>query len=534
MNRTKKNIKYYIFATILLCASLVHAQTGFYIPKSAKIFFNGDTATIFSNVINYGNLGVGKNAFVNFSGKVWENDPQSMITDESLSGNGVTGTGGWIRFLSDSIRQVLIGGYNAATKSGPLFPHLQIQNKSGIDLNNSSVKIRKEFRFSSGRVYLNDYLLTVGDNDPGIISGYDSLRYYVTNNKPGSGMLIRENIRSSDGRIDFPVGSHDGSYTPAAIQSNSFTGDDYYVNVFDSVKTNRLTGANLLSESVNKTWEIGKRLRPGLDNAEIFLQHLTEDEGSQFKLNRNNAYIAYYNGNSWDTGAPQTTPISGYITTGNTLLGSGVNNRVFSNTIGSPSYFTKLTGQGMAALKTNLWFNARRTDHDNVLAYWYTKPEYNVRYFVLERMLSNENSFKQVGTALSQVGGALSLIQLNYSMVDPNSYTGISFYRLKVVNLDSTFFYSNIVAVGGMPGKNLNLLWPNPTQGIFWVSCDPVWKIESIVVWNALGQKIRQVATNGRNVIQMDALPATGTYFVSFVREGGQIVETKKLVVVGY
>jgi hypothetical protein len=533
MLKIKKKIILLLF--VLIAAKFVaFGQQGFYIPKSAQIFFNGDTATIFSNVINYGNLGVGKNAFVNFSGTIWENDPQSLITDESLSGNGITGTGGWIRFLSDSIRQILKGGYNAATKTGPLFSHLQIQNKNGINLNESSTKVRKELRFSNGRMYLNDYMLIIGDNSPGIISGYDSLRYFVTNNKPGSGYLIRENISNSNGRVDFPVGSRDNSYTPAAIENNTSTGYDYYVNVFDSVKAGRLTGPNLFPQSVNKTWEIGKRLRPGLDSTNIFLQHLTQDEGTQFKFNRNKAYVAYFNGNAWDTGAPQSTPIPGFITTGTTLMNSGVNSRLFSNTIGAPSYFTKLTGQGMSALKTNLWFDARRTDNNNVLAYWYTKPEFNVQYFVLERMLSNENYFKQVDTVLSQAGGAINLTELDYSTVDPNSYTGISFYRLKVVNLDTSYFYSNIIAVGGTPGKGLNLLWPNPTQDIFWVSCDPVWKIESIVIWNALGQKIRQVATNGRNIIQMDALPGTGTYFVSFVREAGQIVETKKLIVVGH
>lgn len=532
MNWTKKNIKYYIFAAILLCTSLVHAQTGFYIPKSAKIFFNGDTSTIFSNVINYGNLGVGKNAFINFSGKVWENDPQAMLTDESLSGNGVTGTGGWIRFLSDSIRQVLIGGYNAATKSGPLFSHLQIQNKSGIDLNNSSVKIRKEFRFSTGQMYLNDYILVVGDNNPGVISGYDSSRYFVTNNKPGSGMLIRENVRSSDGRIDFPVGSHNDSYTPAAILSNTLNGDDYYVNVFDSVRANRLTGANLVSKSVNKTWEIGKRLRPGMDDAEVFLQHLVQDEGTQFGSNRMNAYVAYYNGNAWDTGAPQSTPVPGFITSGNTLTGSGVNSRIFFNTINGPSYFTKLSGDGTAVLRTVLWFNARRTGNSTVFAYWNTKPEINVRYFVLERMLSNENNFLQVDTLLSLVNGAISLSQLDYSTIDSNNYTGISYYRLKVVNIDGSYFYSNIIAVGGIPGDGLNLLWPNPTQDVFYVSCDPAWKIQTIVIWNAIGQKVKEENTNGRTIIQMGGL-IPGTYFVSFVREGGRIVETKKLVVIG-
>ena len=96
----------YIITTVILNVYLpsLIAQTGFYIPKSGKVFFKGDTATIFSNVINQGHLGVGKNAFVNFTGKTWNNDPQSLITDESNSGNGVFGKGGWIRFLSDSIR----------------------------------------------------------------------------------------------------------------------------------------------------------------------------------------------------------------------------------------------------------------------------------------------------------------------------------------------------------------------------------------------------------------------------------------------
>lgn len=527
----QKKSRIYIIICLALCSFAGAAQSGFYIPKSAKIFFNGDTATIFSNVINYGNLGVGKNAFVNFSGKTWENDPQSLITDESFSGSGVAGTGGWIRFLSDSTRQALKGGYNAATKSGPSFPRIMVQNKNGVSLNENSAKVRREFRFSDGRMYLNDNILVIGNNDPGTIAGYDSLRYFVTANASGKGYLIRENIRNSDGRVDFPVGSHDSSYTPAAIQNNITAGDDYYVSVYDSVRAGRITGANLFSQSVNKTWEIGKRSKPGLDDEEIFLQHLILDEGTQFRVNRNNAYVAFYNGNAWDTGAPQNTPVPGFITSGNSLTGSGVNSRLFYNNIGSPSYFTKLTGTGTSALKTILWFNARRTGYNTVLAYWNTKPEVSVRYFVLERMLSNENSFIQVDTVLSLINGAVSLSQLNYATIDSNGYTGISFYRLKVVNLDGTYFYSNIVAVGGMPGTGINLIWPNPTQGPFYVSCDPVWKIQTIVIWNAIGQKIKEESTNGRNIIPME-LSITGTYFIGFISEGGRIIETRKLVVV--
>ena len=508
------------------------AQSGFYVPKSGKIFFNGDTATIFSNVINRGQFGVGKKAFVNFSGKSWDNDIFSQITDESANGSGITGIGGWVRFLSDSIRQQIIGGYNAAIKLGASFPRLQLQNKFGVELLQNSAKVRREFTFSEGHLYLNDNILSVGHNDPGMINGYDSSRYFVTNNKPGSGYLIRENIRNIDGRVDFPVGSGISRYTPAAIQNYSALGDDYYVNVFDSVKAALFSGADLTNEGVNKTWEIGKRFQPGLEETQIYLQHLLPDEGSYFKANRRYAYVSWFNGTSWDLGSPQRYPDPGYIITGDPLAIGGVNDRHFYNTVASPSYFTKFTGFGDSLLNTKLWFNARRTNYTMVHVWWKTNPEKTVRYFIVQRRLANETNFSNIDTVASLVNGGISLSDLNYAMDDPNGYKGISFYRLKVVNMDTSFFYSNIVAVGGNPGGPLNLLWPNPTNDIFWVSCDPVWKIESIVIWNAIGQKIRQVNTNGRNVIQLDPLLSSGTYFVGFVREGGQIVETKKLIVV--
>jgi hypothetical protein len=525
-------IRNIILAGFLFLNHQIKAQPGFYIPKAGKIFFISDTATIFSDVLNYGQFGVGKKALVNFSGKTWENSPLALITDESSNGNGTSGVGGWIRFLSDSIRQQIIGGYNAAIKLGASFPRMRIQNKFGIELLQSSVKVRREFTFSDGNVYLHDQIFSVGNNDPGLINNYDSSKFFITANKPGSGYLIRENIRNTDGRVDFPVGTKINGFTPAAVQNFSSQGDDYYVNVFDSVRSSVFTGNNLASQSVNKTWEIGKRFYPGMEETQIFLQHLNTDEGNNFSANRKNAFISWYNGNTWDTGSPQRSPVPGYITSGNPITTAGVNDRRFYNTIASPSYFTKLTGFGDSLLQTKLWFNARRTDYTLVHVYWKTNPEKTVRYFIVQRRFANENNFSDIDTVASLVNGGLSLIDLNYAIDDNNEYPGISFYRLKVVDLNTTFFYSNIVAVGGYPGRLLNLLWPNPTQDIFYVSCDPVWKVEYIVIWNALGQKVKQEPTNGRNVIQLGGLNAPGTYFVGFIREGGQVIETKKLVVV--
>ena len=63
-----------IFAlTLVTLVNSISAQTGIYVANNAKIFFAGDSATMFSNVVNNGNIAVAKSAVVNFKGKNWEN-----------------------------------------------------------------------------------------------------------------------------------------------------------------------------------------------------------------------------------------------------------------------------------------------------------------------------------------------------------------------------------------------------------------------------------------------------------------------------
>src|SRR4051794_9902378 len=93
-----------LFPLLIAVAINGLAQTGLYVPRSAKIFFAGDSATIFTNVYNDGQFGIGRTAVVNFKGVTWNNDISSRITDESELGNGVSGIGGIVRFLAPDQR----------------------------------------------------------------------------------------------------------------------------------------------------------------------------------------------------------------------------------------------------------------------------------------------------------------------------------------------------------------------------------------------------------------------------------------------
>ena len=519
---------------LILCFFTANAQSGFFVPPGGKIFFNGDSATVFSDVINQGKLGVGKNATINFKGHKWENDNQSFITDESTGGGGSTGVGGLVRFVSnDTVPQKLTGGYNAATANGPSFYNLQIENFAGVELLGSSAKVRNELQFVEGVVYVKNNILVVGDGNPGKISGYDSLHYIITDNGGTEGFLLRQGITDANGMVVFPVGSKRNAYTPVGIRSKSMQPDNYYVNVEDGIKR-ELFRPDLSKEGVNKTWQIGKQLRPDKDAVEITLQHLNEDEGTTFASNKKNAYVSHYLQKTWDAGSPQSQPTPGTLTTGPVLVKSGVNSRTFSGIVSSNSYFTKHTGKGdTSSKKTILWLNGYRLDANYARVYWRTNPEINNQYFVVQRRLSSETSFRNIDTVQTLSVNGISLADLNYEIKDPNSYTGVSFYRLMLVDAGNTSTFSNIIAIAPAPGKYKLLLWPNPTPDKFFIGLNGEVHVKTIIIWTVIGQKIRQIEVNGRSIIEVTGL-IPGTYMVSFVSTEKQIIETKKVIVNGY
>jgi hypothetical protein len=510
------------------------AQSGFFVPAGGKIFFNGDSATVFSDVINQGKLGVGKNATINFTGRKWENDNQSMITDESTGGEGTIGIGGLVRFVSnDTVPQILTGGYNAATATGPAFYHLKVESFSGVELQGSNTKVRNELQFVEGVVYVRNNILVVGNGNPGIISGYDSMHYVVTDNGGTEGFLLREGITDANGRVVFPVGSKRNAYTPVGVHSKSLQPDNFYVNVEDGIK-NEMFWRDLSKEGVNKTWQVGKQLRPDKDEVEITLQHLNNDEGSTFASRKQYAYVSHYLQQRWDAGSPQSQPSPGRLTTGTVLVKSGVNSRSFNGTVSSNSYFTKFTGKGdTSTKKTILWFNGYRLDANYVKVYWRTNPEVNNKYFVVQRRLSTETNFKNINTVLTLSVNGISLTDLNYEIKDANNYNGVSFYRLMLVDRDNKSTYSNIIAVAPAPGKYKLLLWPNPTPDKFFIGLNGEVHVRTIVIWNAIGQKLRQIDVNGRSIIEVSGL-IPGTYMVSFISTINEIIETKKVIVIGY
>jgi hypothetical protein len=103
-------------------------------------------------------------------------------------------------------------------------------------------------------------------------------------------------------------------------------------------------------------------------------------------------------------------------------------------------------------------FSGTGTNSGNRLE-WTTAYERNNAYFILEKS-TNGFRFENLAT----IPGAGNSNQLKqYAYTDQTAYEGISYYRLKQINSDGSFYYSSIVAIGLPKTGNQELvLYPNP------------------------------------------------------------------------
>lgn len=90
---------------------------------------------------------------------------------------------------------------------------------------------------------------------------------------------------------------------------------------------------------------------------------------------------------------------------------------------------------------------------------WVTNNEVQVQSFEVERA-ADAISFKNIATETAK-----NNISNNYSVFDKNITTGIWYYRIKIINVDGSFKYSNIVTVNlNNKGEQLTV-YPNPVKG---------------------------------------------------------------------
>jgi len=102
---------------------------------------------------------------------------------------------------------------------------------------------------------------------------------------------------------------------------------------------------------------------------------------------------------------------------------------------------------------------------EEVLIEWETALELNTSYFMVEKSRDGQN-FELVSR--DDASGLSTRSHQYYEVLDENPYTGMSYYRLKMVDLDGSYSYSDLKAVEIKITAEV-MLFPNPVFDILYV-----------------------------------------------------------------
>ena len=167
------------------------------------------------------------------------------------------------------------------------------------------------------------------------------------------------------------------------------------------------------------------------------------------------------------------------------------------------------------------------------LVTWKTASEVNTERFEVERSLNGSNKFETIGEV--QAAGESSNI-LSYEYEDEDVRPGTYYYRIKQVDRDGKFDYSDIVSVVIRSKDNTITLAPNPAKDKSILSIDLESDADAVVkVVTSDGRLIREYNLESQSgiglsaKIELENLPA-GVYTILVSQ--GDLNEVKKLIIV--
>jgi len=169
------------------------------------------------------------------------------------------------------------------------------------------------------------------------------------------------------------------------------------------------------------------------------------------------------------------------------------------------------------------YFEAVAMNNEVVDVNWVTASEINNDYFVIERSKDGVD-FAPVDSVDAHGDGNSFDLQ-NYGFIDDQPFNGISYYRLRQVDFDTTYSYSNIEVVN-FEGLEIISLFPNPTAGeVNIVVKSSESGTLALTVYDAVGKIVKFEefeVTEGNTQISNLINGANGKYFISVIMSDGK------------
>jgi surface protein len=163
---------------------------------------------------------------------------------------------------------------------------------------------------------------------------------------------------------------------------------------------------------------------------------------------------------------------------------------------------------------------------NNVILNWKTASEQNNTGFDVERS-SDGRSWSKIGFIPGKTNSA---VPTPYSYTDLSPLKGLSYYRLKQIDLDNKFSYSRTVQINGLTTDEASV-WPNPVKNMLNIGINERYRNEKVylTVTDMKGTVlVSRTVTNGNSAISTAAW--SKALYVVTLRSGRDIIMTKKIV----
>lgn len=378
--------------------------------------------------------------------------------------------------------------------------NLEVANAAGGDL--LAPLLLGQLSLSGGPLRLGAYSLVISTG--GSITGDDGAagRFVVTG---GAGQLT-QTVTSGRPRL-FPVGPALGNYAPATI-TRSTGAAAYTLRAASGALSNGSSGPPYTADAVGLRWELTP---PDATAFGLSVQWSQAQELSSF--NRNQSALSRWTG----SGYVQLEPF------GNAGgSGSGPYARTVSGLTAAGPY---IVADQQAPLPVELTrFEAQRPAGRPVVNLtWTTAQEKNNAGFEVQRRDAGQSEFRRVGFVAGQ--GTTTSVS-SYRFTDANDFGGLSYYRLRQLDLDGTESYSEVRAVAGLPtGAAFSLTaFPNPASTRLTLEATgPLPAKLQLTLFAADGRLVRQLnwpAGQQQLPIEVEKLPSGG-YWLRYTAADG-------------
>lgn len=255
---------------------------------------------------------------------------------------------------------------------------------------------------------------------------------------------------------------------------------------------------------------------------------------------RNNNFTNSAGSNGW-TVAVSDTLSNPALTASWNLIGSCVIASTPTNTqrmnINNPSNIAHSFNLRYATVQSDvplpielLSFDAE-PEGNGVLCKWVTASEINNDYFEIERS-SNGEDFKTIGK-VDGFGAGTSTTTREYKFLDSDMCTGKQYYRLRQVDIDGQFSYSDVIVINCKRTRDDIRLYPNPATSSISLTFFEQSGSLSIQFVDFTGRVVKEelvILNEGYNTVSMDISGLSkGIYYVKLNRHDQHSDESKQI-----